>query len=312
MSKIVVSVFITVYNHDKYICRALDSVVMQRTDFPVEILVGEDCSTDNSRQVLRQWEMENPGKATVYYREHNLNATDCPNSWDLRLRCKGKYLICLEGDDFWTDPDKLQKQVDFLESHPQYLAVAHNCVVVGADSLPNGESYPQCTDPEYSMRHFASDLLPGQYTTVMTRNYMEMADFDTSLLLRRFGPGDRRLYFTLLCHGRIACLQETMSAYRHITSGGSSFSATNRYRYEREEAYCRALMEYAAAHGHQEALRCSEMLYLRNIRYALRKKLVSAEQAKQDRKRIAHPLRAAMLLLKRDINYRIFHKTLHI
>lgn len=312
MKDVTVSIYVATYNHENYITRALDSILMQKTRYSYEVFVGEDCSTDNTRQVLKEWEHRHPGVFTILYRPENMSKQAISNTWDIKNRCKGKYLIALEGDDFWTDPEKLEKQVTFLEEHPEYYAVAHNCTVVGADSLPNGEIYPECKEEEYTMRHFASDILPGQLTTLLTRNYMTDPKFDRSLADLRVGPGDRRVYFSILCHGRIYCMQETMSAYRHIVSGGSSFSATHRYSYEKEEMNCRAILDYAYRIGHRDAIKYAEMLYLRNVRYASRKKLVKKERAFEDVKRIRNRLRAAALLLKRDINYRIFHKALHV
>lgn len=312
MSNVMVSIYVPTFNHENYIARALDSIVMQRTEYSYEILVGEDCSTDNTRQVLKNWEREHPQKATVFYREQNMHGSECSNAMDLKKRCRGKYIICLEGDDFWTDPEKLQKQVEFLENHPEYYAVAHNCVVVGAYSEPNGETYPECKDTEYTFRHFASDILPGQYTTLLARNYMTDPGFDRTLAEVRVGPGDRNVYFSILCHGRIYCMQEVMSAYRHVTSGGSSFSATNRYRYESEELACRLRMEYAHSLGCADAVKYAEMLYLRNVRYALRTGKVDKQTAGKDKARIQNRTRASLLLLKRDVNYRILRKTVHV
>mgnify|MGYP004538349555 CR=1 FL=1 len=154
------SVYVPTYNHEKYITRALDSILMQKTEYSYEVLVGEDVSTDSTRAVLKEYEKAHPGKLTVFYREKNMNDMPIWNSLDLKMRARGKYMIALEGDDFWTDDRKLQKQIDFLESHPEYIAVAHNCVVVGADSEPNGEAYPECKDAEYTFAHFLSALCP--------------------------------------------------------------------------------------------------------------------------------------------------------
>lgn len=312
MADVMVSIYVATYNHEPYITRALDSILMQKTRYSYEVFVGEDCSTDNTRQVLKDWEHRHPGAFTILYRPENMSKQAVSNTQDIKNRCKGKYLIALEGDDFWTDPEKLEKQVAFLEAHPEYYAVAHNCTVVGADSLPNGETYPECKEEEYTMRHFASDILPGQLTTLLTRNYMTDPKFDRSLADLRVGPGDRRVYFSILCHGRIYCMQEAMSAYRHITRCGSSFSATYRYSYEKEELNSRLLMEYAYRLGQRDAVRYAEMLYLRTIRSALRRKEVSLRQVKSDMARIRNRIGASMLLLKRDINYRIFHKALHV
>jgi glycosyltransferase involved in cell wall biosynthesis len=312
MQKPMVSIYVPVFNHGKYITQALDSILMQQTQYSYEVFVGDDCSTDNTREILEQWEAKHPGVFTFLYRQTNMHKSVPNNAGDLKRRCKGKYIIALEGDDFWTDPLKLEKQVAFLESHPEYYAVAHNCTVVGEDSLPNGEFYPQCTDKEYTFRHFASEILPGQLTTVLYRNYLLDPDFSAWLTEQPGQPGDRKLYFSLLCHGKVYCMQETMSAYRHIVKGGSSFSATNTYSFSRQESYWQKFMQYAQLIGNDNALKYAEFLYLRCIRHAKRTSHIGAGEARKYKKNIPHLLRAKCLLLKRDVNYRLFHKTLHI
>lgn len=313
MSQVDVSIYVPTYNHEKYIVRALDGIRMQQTQYTFEVLVGEDCSTDNTRQVLKDWETEhNDPRFKIFYRESNMHKLPVGNGSDLKHRCTGRYIMCLEGDDFWTDPLKLEKQVSFLDTHPDYLAVAHNCTVVGEDSLPNGETYPECKDEEYTFSHFFSDILPGQFATLMSRNYQLTGDVDQQLLKTKGGPGDRKAYFTLLCHGKVYCIQESMSAYRHITTSGSSFSATNKYNYDSIERQIRAFLEYSYMLNHETAIKYTEYLYLRTIRHALRRGAIDQARAREDKKRIRHPMRARLLLLKRDINYRILHKTLHV
>ena len=114
-------VFIT-YNHERYIRQALDSVLMQKTDFPFEIVVGEDCSTDHTRDILNEYKEKYPDQIRLLYREKNLGRPTL-NVYQTAMECKGKYMAFLEGDDFWTDPEKLQKQVRFLEEHDEYEAV---------------------------------------------------------------------------------------------------------------------------------------------------------------------------------------------
>jgi len=313
MNNATVSIYMSVFNHENYVVRALDSIRMQKTEYSYEVFVGEDCSTDNTRQILKEWEAKhNDPRFTILYRETNMYRMPINNGRDLKNRCKGKYIICLEGDDFWTDPYKLQKQVSFLESHPEYYAVAHNCTVVGEDSLPNGELYPECKDEAYTMRHFFSEIMPGQYTTLLARNYMTDPNIDRTLLEQQGGPGDRRVYFTLLCHGKIHCMQETMSAYRHITTHGTSFSATHKYSYDKTEQEFRNYMEYAYLLNNKAAIAYTEMVYLRNIRHARRKGLIDTQRYREDSARIRNLFRAKLLLLKRDINYRIFHKKLYV
>lgn len=313
MQQVDVSIYVPTYNHENYIVQALEGIRMQQTQYTYEVLVGEDCSTDNTRQILKDWEQaHNDPRFKIFYRETNMHKLPVGNGLDLKQRCTGRYIICLEGDDFWTDPLKLQKQVSFLDSHPEYIAVAHNCTVVDHDGNPNGETYPECKDEEYSFSHYFSDILPGQFATLMSRNYQLDNSVDQTLINKRCGPGDRKVYFTLLCHGKIHCIQESLSAYRHVTAFGSSFSANFKYDYDKEEMQYRQYLEYAYSLNHKTAIKYIEYLYLRTIRHALRTKKVDKARANADKKRILHPLRAQLLLFKRDINCRILHKTLHV
>ena len=268
MERPTLSIYVPTFNHEHYIVQALDSILMQETAYTYEVLVGEDCSTDNTRAVLKEYEKQHPGKLQVFYREQNMRkqGSAVGNSGDLRSRCRGKYIIALEGDDYWTDPCKIDKQIRFLEEHPDYIAVAHNCIVVDHDSSRKEETYPQCTDTEYTFDHFARDIMPGQLTTVMLRNVYHDDRYDTSLLNRRIVPGDRLIYFWLLSNGKIHCIQEEMSAYRHVTNQGSSFSATSKYHFATYETLYAIFMEYAREQNNKEALLCAERLYFRNLR----------------------------------------------
>ena len=268
MERPTLSIYVPTFNHEHYIVQALDSILMQETAYTYEVLVGEDCSTDNTRAVLKEYEKQHPGKLQVFYREQNMRkqGNAVGNSGDLRSRCRGKYIIALEGDDYWTDPCKIDKQIRFLEEHPDYIAVAHNCIVVDHDSSRKDEAYPQCTDTEYTFDHFARDIMPGQLTTVMLRNVYHDDRYDTSLLSKRIIPGDRLIYFWLLSNGKIHCIQEEMSAYRHVTTQGSSFSATAKYHFATYETLYSIFMEYARERNHKEALLCAERLYFRNLR----------------------------------------------
>lgn len=308
MHEIMISICVPTYNHEKYICQALDSIYMQKTQYSYEVLVGEDCSTDNTRAVLKEWERTHPGNYQFFYRPTNMFSSEITNSTDLKLRARGKYIIILEGDDFWTDPEKLEKQVTFLENHPEYYAVAHNCVVVGADSKPNGETYPQCTDSEYTLRHFASDIMPGQLTTVLCRNYMRDESFDHTLITEKIGPGDRKLYFSLASLRRVYCMQECMSAYRHITAGGSSYSARYVHEYAKEEPPLRQRVEFARKIGNKEAILCAELQYVLYIRHALLHKYIGIKNAWTELNRIHRWYRLLLLMLKRDINCFLLHK----
>ena len=108
-----VSVICVTYNHEKYIKEALDSILMQKTSFSFEIRVGEDCSTDSTRDILKEYEEKYPGRFIMYYRDKNMGATR--NEYELFMDAKGKYIAFLDADDIWHERF-LEEQLAFMKS----------------------------------------------------------------------------------------------------------------------------------------------------------------------------------------------------
>lgn len=113
-----VSVCMITYNHEKYIRTAIEGVLMQKTIFDIELVIGEDCSTDDTRKICEEYKIKNLEIVRLLQLKVNLGMI--PNFKRTLDICKGKYIAFCEGDDYWTDPYKLQKQVDFLEKNPEY------------------------------------------------------------------------------------------------------------------------------------------------------------------------------------------------
>ena len=117
-----VSVCMLSYNHEKFIQQAIDSVLMQQVSFPVEIVLHDDASTDKTQEILKQYDQENSGLFKLLLQKEN-QRSKLGGGMNPRFnypRAKGKYIALLEGDDYWTDPLKLQKQVDLLEEHEEF------------------------------------------------------------------------------------------------------------------------------------------------------------------------------------------------
>src|SRR6267378_159018 len=112
------SVVMVTYNHERYIAQALSSVVAQRTNFDFEIIVAEDCSTDGTRAIVMDFARRYPGKILPLLRERNLGMMR--NFKEALAASSGSYVALLDGDDYWIREDKLQAQVDFLDSHPDH------------------------------------------------------------------------------------------------------------------------------------------------------------------------------------------------
>jgi len=126
--EITVSISMLAFNHGKYIREALDSILMQKVNFKYEIVVGDDCSSDETQNILKSYAQKHPDKFVLLLRQSNIGATN--NYFDVLKHCRGKYVAFLEGDDFWTDENKLQIQVDFLESNKNCDSVAHRHEIV--------------------------------------------------------------------------------------------------------------------------------------------------------------------------------------
>ena len=121
--EILVSVAIVTYNHEKFISQTIESILNQKTNFKIEIVIGEDCSTDKTGQICLEYYQKYPNKIVLLLNEENLGLRrNNINTWSF---CRGKYIAMCEGDDYWTDNLKLQKQVDILEKNNKYSACFH-------------------------------------------------------------------------------------------------------------------------------------------------------------------------------------------
>jgi glycosyltransferase involved in cell wall biosynthesis len=133
-----VSVHCITFNHAPYIKHALDSFLAQKTTFPIEVVVGEDCSSDGTREIVEAYINRHPSVIRLITSDRNVGAVA---NYERTLKaCKGKYVAICEGDDYWRDPYKLQSQVDFLERNPEYVLAFHDAIGFdcgGFDPLPN-------------------------------------------------------------------------------------------------------------------------------------------------------------------------------
>lgn len=128
MNTPLVSVCCITYNHAQFIRKCLDGFLMQKTNFPIEILIHDDCSTDGTTEIIREYEAKYPDLIFPLYEEENQYQQGKAAEIDFYnyRRARGKYIAYCEGDDYWTDPLKLQKQVDFMEANPEYSVCFHS------------------------------------------------------------------------------------------------------------------------------------------------------------------------------------------
>ena len=226
-----VSVTISTYNHEKFIRQALDSVLAQDTTYPFEIVVGEDHSTDGTRTIVCEYQRRHPEKIRLRLARENLFSQGIKTG--INSACRGKYIAKLEGDDYWIDPHKLQKQVSILESDPGLVGVYHNAQIL-LDHDGGGRTYLRYVDKpvEVQQNHLPDhdlgmeDIAAGNpicTATVMFRNHPLFIPLH---LRDRVVGGDWWILITLAEHGRFRYLDETMSVYR-VHAGGVWSSLPN-------------------------------------------------------------------------------------
>jgi glycosyltransferase involved in cell wall biosynthesis len=221
-----VSVCVITYNHERYIRQTLDGILMQETTFKYEVIVGEDCSPDNTREILLEYKEKHP--ETIHLILHEENVGMNKNAEAVWRRCRGKYLAYCEGDDYWTDPLKLQKQIDFLEGHPDHSGICHRHMVEYADgsvvSMPD-----RLATSDYTIEHYMKGLLPGQTATVVHRNFISA---DPELAEVFYGccdtPGDMKLALWMTSMGTVHRLREEMSVYRFMATSTSASAAKHK------------------------------------------------------------------------------------
>ncbi len=207
------SVLVITYNQERYLGQALDSALGQETDFGVEIVVGEDGSTDGTREVLEAYRNAHPTQITALFRESNLGMM--PNFVSTFRACTGRYMALLEGDDYWTDTQKLQRQVDLLEGDPGLSSTFHNVEVVHEDrEHPNHLFHKQPLKSRFSLRDVVSGFFVPTCSTVFRAGLWTFPDWFETMPM-----GDWPLHVLNAEHGDLGYLDRVMGAYRVHGSG---------------------------------------------------------------------------------------------
>lgn len=216
--QIKVSVLVLTYNHEKYIRQALESVLAQNVDFRYEILVGDDASTDGTVHILREYEKKYPEIIRLFLSEQNQGTTK--NAYRLFQQARGRYLASCEGDDYWTCPEKLQTQVVFLESNPNYIGCSHpvECVNEAGEQIRNKKLRWVSRKTVYSLDDdFKGIFLPGHSSSLLRRNIFlnPRAEYSAFWEYSRY-VGDRTAAVLWASRGDFYRLDRTMSCYRSV------------------------------------------------------------------------------------------------
>lgn len=203
MENVKVTVWLSTYNQEPYVAQALDSILMQKTDFPFEIIAADDCSTDRTQEIILDYQKRYPEKIVTFFPEQNLGGcrklTGCIDAGLFR----GEYLSYLEGDDYWLGEDRLQTLVEFLDEHPEYSRVSHRRQVVDEAGNNIGFDIPEdILDKPFTIKDFLAGKSYSDFGGVF-RNYFKLCgdkyhtlfwasrnvlDFQDMFITQDFGP----------------------------------------------------------------------------------------------------------------------------
>jgi glycosyltransferase involved in cell wall biosynthesis len=187
---------------------------MQQTDFAVELVIGEDCSTDGTRAIVQDYGRRHPERIRLLLPEQNLGMMR--NAVATFAACRGQYVAILEGDDYWTDPSKLQNQVDFLDAHPDCAICFHNVTVMPEDG--NRLPWLHCP-PDQKAISTLEDLLQRDFLPTLSVMFRRGLFGEFPAWYLTMGVGDWPHHILNAEHGDIGYLNEVMAVYRKHRGG---------------------------------------------------------------------------------------------
>lgn len=216
--QILVSVLCAAYNHERYIRQALESFVTQKVSFRFEVLIHDDASTDQTKAIIEEYARKYPDIIVpVYQTENQYSKGVRITEVYLYPRVRGKYVAHCEGDDFWTDAEKLQRQVDFLEAHPEYSMCAHGAYYALEDGTLKHDQYMR---PFSESRTIEIDEILSQWRFA-TGSIMYRKELGAVSVPYRGDcvNGDFALVSYLALQGKVYYFNELWSAYRIVSIG---------------------------------------------------------------------------------------------
>ena len=280
-----VSVRMSTYNHEKFISQAIEGVLMQKTDFPFELIIGEDCSTDRTRETVVDYANRYPDIIKPILHEKNVGMT--ANGRACVEACRGKYIAICEGDDYWIDHTKLQIQVSFLEKHPECVQCHTRALVVNY----KGESLRKARPSRLTKKIAATeDILKRNFIVTATCMYRSGYESEKPEFANSFWAGDWTKHIMDSRYGFIGFIPKITAAYRLNPNGATNktplvakmeplirfYGGWDEYfesRYSRiiEKLIARTLSQLAFAYAENGNMIKSKELF----KYALRKSLIN-------------------------------------
>lgn len=225
MSTPLVTIRCLVYNHEPYLRQCLDGFVMQKTNFPFEAIVHDDASTDRSAEIIREYAKKYPDIIKpILETENQYSKRDGSIQRIMNEHTRGKYVAMCEGDDYWIDPFKLQKQVEFLETHSGYVMCSHKYQYYFQDQKTFGDIMPQEINSSftYDLNYYIhrNSWVTQTLTCVFLYSALDYAHYSQYKNVK-----DLTLIYHILQNGKGYFMNENMGVYRKHRGG--VWSSTN-------------------------------------------------------------------------------------
>jgi glycosyltransferase involved in cell wall biosynthesis len=211
-----VSICCVTYNHANYIKEAIEGFLMQKTSFPFEVIIHDDASTDGTIAIIKSYAVEHPELILPIFQSENQYSKKqgpiLPRF--VYPHARGKYISVCEGDDYWIDPNKLQKQVDFLEWNREYSMCFHKAKVISEIDELNDPLYNDLEDRDYCSDELLKTWTIPTASIVCRREFINLIPKSN-----KFVASDIILILTMAEHGKVRCINELMSVYRRTQTG---------------------------------------------------------------------------------------------
>ncbi len=244
MENVKATVWLSTYNQAPYVAQALDSILMQKTDFPFEIVAADDCSTDETQKIILDYQARFPDRIVTYFTNPNVGGCrklcDCIDKGLFR----GDYLAYLEGDDYWLGEDRLQTLVDFLEDHLEYSRVSHRRKVIDEKERDRGYDISKSLlDKPFTIQDFLDGKSYSDFGSVFRNYFKEAGTKYHPLLLASRNVCDFQDMFITQDFGPVYVMDRVFGVYRSRSVAG----ATNYNSIVSQAARCREHIRLAQA-----------------------------------------------------------------
>lgn len=256
-----ISIIVPTFNHAQYISRTFDSILGQKTGFEYEIVVGDDCSGDNSGEIIQKYMDSHPEVFVNIARNKNIGATN--NIYELLKKARGKYIAFCEGDDYWCDDARIERDVSWLNKNSEYIGICGRTVPVGEngemmdmEDIPVEERFWIYAKDCFTIKEFSKWQMPGHLSALTLRNIFQNSNAESSVIKKAHPVvADRTIVLMGTLRGKIKCSRNTVSCYRfRITKNGTNFMSEFKNKNMRYEDYhmLRVFEKYAWEKFHRQ------------------------------------------------------------